>query len=140
MKQANPQVHYLRMAVETASPARRVVMLHDGAIRFLSQATLAMQEKDYETQTRLIGFAQDIIAYLMSSFDRTVAASLGLAIDAVYAPLFDMLTDANVYDKPARVERVIEILRDMRETWVEVDQQCQADHAARYEARDLVAA
>lgn len=99
-----------------------------------------MQEKDYAVQTRLIGFAQDIIAYQMSSLDRTVAGSLAPAIDAVYIPLFDMLTDANVNDKVERVERVIEILRDMRETWVEVDQRCQADQAARYEARELIAA
>jgi flagellar biosynthetic protein FliS len=115
-------------------------MLHDGAIRFLSQAIPAMREGNFEAQARFIGFAQDIIAYLKSSIDRTVAGDLANALDAVYIPLFDILTDAVVFDKPERLERAIEVLRDLRESWVEVDQRCQADKGTSREARELIAA
>jgi flagellar protein FliS len=140
MRQNNPHSYYLRNAVETATPARRVVMLHDGAIRFLGQAITAMRERNFEAQARLIGFAQDIIAYLKSSIDRTVASDLAATLDTVYVPLFDMLTDAVVFDRPDRVERVIEVLRELRESWVEVDQRCQAGKGTGREAREMLAA
>jgi flagellar protein FliS len=140
MRQNDPHTHYLRTSVETATPARRVVMLHDGAIRFLSQAIPAMQAQNFEAQARFIGFAQDIVMYLKSSIDRSVAGDLGPALDAVYMPLYDMLTDAVVFDRPDRVERAIEILRELRETWVEVDRQCRAERIAERGTRELLAA
>ncbi len=140
MPQTTPHTQYLRTAVETATSSRRVVMLHDGAIRFLSQAVPAMRAGDYETQARCIGFAQDIIAYLKSSIDRAAAPDLALALDAVLVPLYDMLTDAVVFDRPERVERAIEVLRELRESWVEVDQRCQAGKADARGGRELLAA
>ena len=38
MSLGNPYNQYQRTAVETATPTRLVVMLYDGAIRFLNQA------------------------------------------------------------------------------------------------------
>ena len=43
MSLPNPYAQYRQNSVETASPTRLVVMLYDGAIRFLSQALAAMQ-------------------------------------------------------------------------------------------------
>ncbi len=115
-------------------------MLHDGAIRFLSQAVPAMREGNFEAQARFIGFAQDIVVYLKASLDRAVAGDLAPALDAVYVPLFDMLTDAVVFDRPERVERAIEVLRELRESWVEVDRQCRAGLGDGRGARELLAA
>lgn len=137
MRQISPHSRYLQTAVETATPTRLVVMLFDGAIRYLSQAVPAMHAKNYESQSHFIGRAQEIIAYLRGSFDRGVSPELADDLSAVYTPLFDMLTDANIFDKIDRVEYVIEVLRELREAWVEVDRKAQAGKAA---ARELVAA
>jgi flagellar protein FliS len=140
MRQTNPQSYYLQTAVETATPTRRVVMLFDGAIRFLSQSIPVMHAKNYEEQSRLIGCAQNIILHLRMSFDREADPRLALNLDMVYSPLLDMLTDANIFDKIDRVDHVIEILRELREAWSEVDRQCQVSKAAMRELRTLVAA
>jgi flagellar protein FliS len=46
----NGHDRYLETAVETASPARLIVMLYDGAIRFINEAHTQCSNADYETQ------------------------------------------------------------------------------------------
>ena len=134
MTQFNPHAQYLRTAVETATPTRLVVMLYDGAIRFLSQAMTAMQARNVEDQSRFIGRAQDIIAHLHAHLDYEAGGAVARQLATVYAPMFDMLTYANIQDDPERVEKVLTALRELREAWVEVDRLCQAGKAV---ARDL---
>lgn len=130
MSQMNPHAQYLRNTVETATPTRLVVMLYDGAIRFLSQALPAMRSRDFEAQTRFLGKAQDIISHLHAHLDYEAGGSVARQLATVYGPMYDMLTYANIFNDTGRVERVIEVLRDLREAWVEVDRQCQAGKAA----------
>lgn len=133
MTQFNPHAQYLKTAVETATPTRLVVMLYDGAIRFLSQAMTAMQARNVEDQSRFIGKAQDIIAHLHAHLDYESGGAVARQMATVYVPMFDMLTYANVKDDQVRVEKVLSALRELREAWVEVDRQCQAGKAvARY--------
>ena len=69
MSLPNPYAQYRQNSVETASPTRLVVMLYDGAIRFLSQALAAMQAGQHAQQSVLIGKAQAIIAHLHDTLD-----------------------------------------------------------------------
>ena len=125
----NPYTQYRQNSVETAAPTRLVVMLYDGAIRFLSQALPAMRVKKYDQQSLYIGKAQAIIAHLRDTLDHKAGGAVAGHLSGLYVSLLDALTDANVHDKPERVEQVIEALRELREAWVEVDRQCQAQKA-----------
>jgi len=134
----NPYAQYRQNSVETATPTRMVVMLYDGAVRFLSQALPAMHVRKYDQQSLYIGKAQDIIAHLRDTLDFEAGGAVAEHLNSLYAGLFDALTDANIHDKPERVEQVIEALRELREAWVEVDRQCQAGKATG--AREMIAA
>ena len=126
----NPYAQYRQNSVETSSPTRLVVMLYDGAIRFLGQALPAMHARKYDEQSRYIGKAQAIIAHLRDTLDHKAGGAVAGHLGGLYAGLLDTLTDANIHDKPERVEQVIVALRELREAWVEVDRQCQAGRAA----------
>ncbi|MBV9851008.1 MAG: flagellar export chaperone FliS [Armatimonadetes bacterium] len=130
MSRFAPNAQYLKTAVETATPTRRLLMLYDGAIRFLGQALPAMRARDYEAQSRFIGKAQDIIVYLRATLDFEAGGAVARQLEAVYTPMYDMLTDANIHDRPEKIEKVIEFLRELREAWVEVDRQCQMGKSA----------
>ena len=71
MSLPNPYAQYRQSSIETATPARIVVMLYDGAIRFLSQALAAMAAGRHAEQSRLIGNAQAIIAHLHDTLEPT---------------------------------------------------------------------
>ena len=140
---SNPYAQYRQNAAETAAPTRLVVMLYDGAIRFLSQALPAMRAQRYDQQSLLIGKAQAILAHLRDTLDFAAGGTVARQLNGVYIALFDTLTDANIHDKPERVEQVIDALRELREAWSEVDRQClagKAEPAGTESRRELVAA
>ncbi len=130
MALSNPYAQYRQNSIETASPTRLVVMLYDGAIRFLSQALPVMHARQYDQQSLYIGKAQAVIAHLRDTLDHKAGGAVAGHLGGLYASLLDALTDANIHDKPERVEQAIEALRELREAWVEVDRQCQAGRAA----------
>ncbi len=138
MSLSNPYAQYRQNSVETATPTRMVVMLYDGAIRFLGQALPAMRARLYDQQSLHIGKAQAIIAHLRDTLDFQAGGAVAGHLSSLYTSLFDALTDANIHDKPERVEEVITALRELREAWVEVDRQCQAVKAVG--ARERIAA
>jgi flagellar secretion chaperone FliS len=118
-RQAHRQ--YQQAQIETASPTRLVVLLYDGAIRFCSLALEAMQVRDIETQHINLLKAQRIVAELMGSLNREVGGEVAANLMMIYTHMLEQLVQANLQDKPHMVESVLTLLRDLRETWAEVD-------------------
>jgi len=137
MSLSNPYAQYRQNSVETASPTRLVVMLYDGAVRFLSQGLAAMQAGQHVQQSILIGKAQAIIAHLHDTLDTEIGSAFAQSLAKIYTALLATLTQANIEDSPKPVENAIEILRELRETWAEVDRQCRSKQT---QSRELVAA
>ena len=129
MSLPNPYAQYRQNSVETATPTRMIVMLYDGAIRFLSQSLPAMRAKKYDRQSEYIGKAQAVISYLRDTLDFSAGGAVAGHLDSMYLGLFNTLTEANIHDKPELIETAIEALRELREAWVEVDRQCQTRKA-----------
>lgn len=137
MSLPNPYAQYRQNSVETASPTRLIVMLYDGAIRFLSQGLGAMQVGQHVQQSLLIGKAQAIIAHLHDTLDVETGSDFSQSLLKIYTALLATLTKANIEDSPKPVEDALEVLRELRETWAEVDRQCRSEQAR---SRELVAA
>jgi len=137
MSLSNPYAQYRQNSVETASPTRLIVMLYDGAVRFLSQGLAAMQAGQHVQQSILIGKAQAIIAHLHDTLDTEIGSAFAQSLAKIYTALLATLTQANIEDSPKPVENAIEILRELRETWAEVDRQCRSKQT---QSRELVAA
>lgn len=137
MSLSQPYAQYQQTSVETASPTRLIVMLYDGAIRFLSRALPEMSARNFEAQSRLIGSAQAILAHLRATLNFQ-AGAVAHSLDGAYAQAYDLLSEANRHDRPELVETVLRALREWREAWMEVDRECQAGRAER--PRELVAA
>jgi len=81
---SNPYAQYRQTAIETATPTRLVVMLYDGAIRFLSSALPEMHARRYDAQTRLIGRAQAIIAHLRDILDFAQGGAVAHDLETCY--------------------------------------------------------
>jgi len=123
MSTPNPYAQYQRTAVETASPTKLVVMLYDGAIRFLTKVPPAIETKNFYEQSLYINKAQAIIAHLFGTLDYDKGGSVAKSLSETYVKMYDMLTAANIHDDAERVKKVLHSLRELREAWVEVDRQ-----------------
>jgi flagellar protein FliS len=117
----NRNGQYQRTQVETASPARLIVLLYDGAIRFCIQGIEAMSQGQLERQNTNLTNAQRIIAELMGSLKRDVGGEATENLFRIYLHMMEQLVYANLYDRKELVEAVLPMLYDLRETWVEVE-------------------
>ncbi|MFN4033739.1 MAG: flagellar export chaperone FliS [Fimbriimonadales bacterium] len=113
----NGYERYLETAVETASPARLIVMLYDGAIRFVNEAAYAMRQRDYETQNTKLLRAQKILAELISSLDFDKGGEIAENLFRLYTYMYNRLVEANINDSVETLEHVTRLLSELREAW-----------------------
>ena len=109
---------YLRTKVLTAPPEELRLMLLDGAIKFATQGREGLATKNYELSFNGISQCRDIVVELMTTIAPTVDAELAAKVRGVFSFLFTELTEASLEKNPARLDKVIDILKFERETWV----------------------
>lgn len=110
---------YLVQQIQTASREQLLLMLYDGAIRFLKLARKALDTKDYETSHNNLLKSQKILTELMSSLDMNVGGEVARNLMNLYEYLYYRLVQANLKRDPEMVDEVIGHLTDLRKTWDE---------------------
>jgi flagellar protein FliS len=108
---------YRQTAIQTAPPEQLVVMLYDGAVRFLEQAKLSLQ--DGKDASEPLGRAQDIIVELASSINRT-AGEVAENLARLYDFWIHWLLQAQIRRDPAKVGEVLGMVRELREAWATI--------------------
>lgn len=115
---ANPYKQYKQTAVETASPERLVIMLYDGAIRFLRQAKDAVEGNRIEEANSFIGRTQDIINEFIVTLDLSVGG-IARNLFSLYDYWNRRLIEANLKKDPQILLEVLGQVEEMRETWAQ---------------------
>ena len=75
---------YREGAILSAPPERFVVMLYDGARRFLHQASAAMRAEQIELTHNKLRRAEDIIIYLKDTLDLEKGGEIAVRLQAIY--------------------------------------------------------
>lgn len=127
---ASPQA-YRESAILTATPEQLVVMLYDGAGRFLHQAAAAMRSGDVPVAHERLRRGEKIVEHLLATLDMS-QGDVAQRLEAIYAFCLQLLSEARVRQDPAQVDKVRELLGELRESWAEL--------AARPAAPQAVAA
>jgi flagellar protein FliS len=116
----SPQMRnrYLEDSINTASPAKLLVMLYDRLVLDLQQGELAIQAGDRDTASDKINHAQEIILELRTTLDVDVwEGAAGLA--ALYSWLLTELIQANIKLDAAKVAACRGIVEPLRDAWRE---------------------
>ncbi len=115
---ANPYAQYQRSKILTASPAELTLMLYEGAIKFGNIAIEAIETKEVEKAHENIVKVQRIIQEFRSTLNMKYPVAQDF--ENVYSYLAARLVEANVKKDAEIMREVVEHLRTMRETWIEV--------------------
>jgi len=107
---------YLADAVNTASPARLLVMLYDRLVVDLSQAEEALRTGDRESGRGRLMHAQDIVSELRASLD-VDAWTGGPGLAALYAFLLSELIGANIHADADQVACCRSLVEPLRDAW-----------------------
>ena len=111
---------YRENAVLSAPPERLIVMLYDGARRFLHQAAVAMREEQIEGSHLKLRRAEDIIIHLRESLDLE-QGEIAARLQSIYIFCQRHLREARLERDPAKVEQVSALLGTLREAWAAVE-------------------
>ena len=109
---------YQRNAILTASPAELTLMLYDGAIKFCNIAIMAIEKKDMEKAHVNLKKAQAIIEELQATLNHSYKVAEDF--DNVYRYIYSLLTDANIHKDKETLEKALNEIRGMRDTWKQV--------------------
>jgi flagellar secretion chaperone FliS len=108
---------YQSTAVLTQSKGRLMVMLYEGAIKFLKLAIQEMEAKNYEAKGRYIGKAQDIIWELNSAMNMEIGGETTKNLRSLYLYMNRQLNRANIKVDPENCREVISLLETLNSSW-----------------------
>ena len=116
---ATPNAAYRESSVLSAPPEMLVVMLYDGARRFLFQAGVAMRDGQIELSHRKLRRAEDIIRHLLDALDMD-QGEISQRLEAIYLFCLRHLQQAR-FDRDAnKLEQVSGLLGELREAWATI--------------------
>jgi flagellar secretion chaperone FliS len=111
------------LATRTVAKTRQVVMLYDGAIRFLRQAEAAIAAKRIEERFKLLQRASEVIVGLQSSIDFDSGGEVAVTLHRFYSGISMRILSVNFKDAAgaALCAEIITELKQMRDIWDSID-------------------
>lgn len=120
----SPWQSYRQVSAQTASPGQLVLLLYDGAIRFLEQARLGFSKEDpkefNETINNNIQRAQAIIAEMDQALNMEEGGEFAATMRRLYLYMDTRLQESNVRKSEAGLLDVIKRLTILRDAWAEM--------------------
>ncbi|HLH14252.1 MAG TPA: flagellar export chaperone FliS [Solirubrobacteraceae bacterium] len=122
---AAPHAAYRRGEVLAATPAQLVVLLYDGARRFLRQGASAMRDGEVERAHRALRRAERIVAHLDGTLDFE-QGEVAQRLHVLYGFCLRHLNDARMSLDAGKVEEVGELLGELRDAFNQAAAEVQA--------------
>jgi len=111
--------HYQNNQILTASSEQILIMLYDGAIRFVKGARLAIEEGRMADKARFISKAVAIITEFSNTLDHEIGGELAQDLSRLYDFMVRELAVVNAQSNAGRLDAVEKILLELREGFVE---------------------
>ena len=108
---------YQENRVMTQTPGRVVVMLYEGAVKFLKQAIREMEAGQYIEKGKSISRAVDIIQELNVTLNMEAGGEIAKNLRQLYAFMLDRLFQANIRKDAGMIRETIKVLEGLNESW-----------------------
>jgi len=110
---------YQNNQVMTASPEQILIMLYDGAIRFVRQARLAIVDGRQGDKATAISKTIAIITEFSNTLDFEVGGDIAQDLNRLYDFMVRELSAVNARSNAERLNPVEKILQDLRDAFTE---------------------
>ncbi len=111
---------YQTIQVTTTDRGRLLLMMYEGAIKFLRQAKAGLDAYDMPKFCRFLSKGQAIIAELMNTLDFEKGGDIARDLDRLYDFMLFYLTEANLYRDGKRVTKTIGLLDTIYSAYKEI--------------------
>ncbi len=111
---------YRQTQVQSRTPLELVVMLYDGALKFLHQAREAIERGDIPARRDASSRAITIISELQSTLNMQQGGELAERLDALYAYVNGRIIAAAAENSVGPIDDATRVLNKLREGWVAI--------------------
>jgi flagellar protein FliS len=108
---------YQQTAIGTQSKGRLIVMLYDGAIKFMKLAIREMEAGNHAAKGQYINRTQDIINELNAVLDTEAGGEIARNLRRLYLFMNRRLTEANTKRDPQMIRDVITLMEELNQSW-----------------------
>jgi len=108
---------YLQTQVQSRTPLELVVLLYDGALKFLGQAREAMTQRNLVAKREAMSRATAIIQELQHMLNMEAGGEVAERLDGLYTYILGRCYDANMRLDPSGLEESIRLLTPLRDAW-----------------------
>jgi flagellar protein FliS len=116
----NRSTVYREIAVNTSSPTKLVVMLYQGAIRFLRQAVQDIETNDLIRKGRSIDRGVAIIQHLHATLDMKQGQEISRELDRLYTYSLTRILEGSARLEKKPIEEAIQLLTTLLSAWEEI--------------------
>lgn len=116
-QKSNALASYGRIANSETNPLKQIVMLYDGAIKFLNLTASAIEAEDFIAKAEHSNRALDIINYLQSTLDFERGGDMAPILDDLYRRITRLVLRASVECDAALMRRSADLLAPVRDAW-----------------------
>jgi flagellar secretion chaperone FliS len=113
----NPLAAYGKVANAETNPLQQIVMLYDGAIKFLRLAAADIEAGDLSAKAEHTNRTLDIISYLQSILDFERGGEVAPVLNTLYLSVTADTLRASAQLDSALLRRTAELLVPVREAW-----------------------
>ena len=110
---------YKKNQINTASSEQLVLMLYDGARKFIKKAIKSIQDGDMQAAHHNLIRSQDIVAELMCGINFE-AGEMAETFLRFYRYMHSQLIQANLKKDSQYAQEVLEMIEDLRGAWAQI--------------------
>ncbi|MGD9649335.1 MAG: flagellar export chaperone FliS [Dongiaceae bacterium] len=111
----------LESTVMGATPAGLIVLSYDMAIGCLEQACESIEKGDIEARCMAMTKASDLVTELYMSLDHEQGGEIANNLGSLYGFILSRLPRISFYNDVHTARHIIGILKNLRDSWSEVD-------------------
>lgn len=126
---------YQANEVNTANRLKLLIMLNEGAIRFIKKADEALVKGDLAVKGETISKVLAIVGELKSTLDWSHAPALADQLERLYDFIMDRLYEANVKNDAQALHDALKIVEVLHSSWVELSKKTTAELAVNGQER-----
>ncbi len=123
MAQAHKQ--YQIDEINTSTQGKLILMMYDGAIKYINMAMECMEKNDVSGQGVYIQKARDVINELMVALDVEKGGEVCRNLERLYQFILRQLTLANIKNESKPLSSILRILRPLRQAWDQIFNQAE---------------
>jgi flagellar protein FliS len=126
---------YQRTQITTSDRRKLIVLLYEGAISRLNQATAALEADDADRRVMNVNKALDIIHFLNNALDFERGGDISKNLQRLYDYTRDVISQGNIEARAEKFGEAIRLLNLLLEAWRQIASNGSATTPASLEER-----